>query len=203
MYCPSCGNEIPDKSIFCLHCGKPITLSKDSVEDMSTITNDKSSTTGANVSRRPNIKDMVMEIGLVWFVTAMLAAFGVGFGAFRAIVEIANQEIVPKNCCISKDKIVGNILKTEAIQEIEHLIEIGQSVKDNEPETRTWLMRVLAFIHGLNLEKDSDWSGHPMSAVEADIRYALLDPSLEVQRQETLGILEGFKSAFQTRVSNP
>ncbi len=24
MYCPSCGKEIPDKSAFCLHCGKPI-----------------------------------------------------------------------------------------------------------------------------------------------------------------------------------
>ena len=23
MYCPSCGKEIPDKSAFCLHCGKP------------------------------------------------------------------------------------------------------------------------------------------------------------------------------------
>lgn len=25
MYCPSCGKEIPDKSTFCLHCGKAIT----------------------------------------------------------------------------------------------------------------------------------------------------------------------------------
>lgn len=32
MYCPSCGKEIPDKSAFCLHCGKPTTSSKEKIE---------------------------------------------------------------------------------------------------------------------------------------------------------------------------
>lgn len=27
MYCPSCGKQIPDKSAYCLHCGKPTGLS--------------------------------------------------------------------------------------------------------------------------------------------------------------------------------
>lgn len=94
-------------------------------------------------------------------------------------------------------------MKTEAVREIDHLIEIGRDVKDNDSETRIWLMRVLAFIHGLNLEKDAEWNGHPTSAIESDIRYALLDPSIEIQRQKTLGILQGFKAAFQTQVSNP
>ena len=28
MFCPSCGKEIPENSTFCLHCGKPIYLSR-------------------------------------------------------------------------------------------------------------------------------------------------------------------------------
>jgi len=28
MFCPSCGKDIPDASLFCLHCGKPIAVRK-------------------------------------------------------------------------------------------------------------------------------------------------------------------------------
>lgn len=203
MNCPSCEKEIPDKSIFCLHCGKPIALSKEKVEDVSMENKDLASQKGTNVSRKPNLMKIVVEIGLVSLVTYMIATFGAGFGAFRLIIEIANLEIVPKDCCIPKEELVGKILKAEAIREIDYLIEIGEDVKNNDTETRTWLSRVLAFIHGLDLEKDSEWDGVPMAAVEADIRYVFLDPSIEIQRQKTLGILQGFKAAFQTRVTNP
>ena len=33
MFCPSCGNEIPDRSGFCLGCGKPIQTSRASTDD--------------------------------------------------------------------------------------------------------------------------------------------------------------------------
>jgi len=164
-----------------------------------------------NLSDKSNskIKKMFSENMEVFkLVLVYLAIFATGCTAGyvyyqKIIIDDTGRELVVKNCCIPKENLVGTILKTEAIVEIDHLIEIGQSIKNNEEESTVWLMRVVAFIHGLNLEKDSEWKGHPMPAIEADIRYVLLDPSIEVQRQKTLGVLLGFRAAFRTQVYNP
>jgi len=153
--------------------------------------------------RKLNLKEIIERNLVVFFLTTLLTGFVAGYNAYDKIVETSGQVLVGKDTYVLKKDLVGTILKTEAVREIDHLIEIGQDVKDNDSETRIWLMRVLAFIHGLNLEKDAEWNGHPTSAIESDIRYALLDPSIEIQRQKTLGILQGFKAAFQTQVSNP
>lgn len=68
-------------------------------------------------------------------------------------------------------------------------------------------MQVLAFIHTLKLEKDYEWQENQQApvikvpAVEADLRYALLDPSIEIQAQKTLGVLKGFRAGLEARVS--
>lgn len=166
-------------------------------------TESQENTKDRSTAPKLNLKEIVERNLVVFFLTALLTGFVAGYNAYSKIVETSGQVLVGKDTYVLRKDLVGTILKTEAVREIDHLIEIGQDVKDNDTETRIWLMRVLAFIHGLDLEKDSDWDGHPMSAIEADIRYALLDPSLEIQRQKTLGILQGFKAAFQTQVSNP
>jgi hypothetical protein len=132
---------------------------------------------------------------------ALLSGFGAGIGSYRGLLEITNQETVIKNSCIPKDKLIGPILKDEAVSKIESMIETGQSVGNDEAKARVWLMEVLAFIHGLSLDKDYMWQGQRMSAIEADIRFALTDQSLEAQAEKTLGILKGFRAALQTRVS--
>ncbi|MEK9179543.1 MAG: hypothetical protein AAB893_03690 [Patescibacteria group bacterium] len=164
-------------------------------------TKDQANTKDTSTSRRPNLKKMIVENWVVFFLGAMVVAFGAGFSAYKTIVEIANQEIVPKGCCVPKDGLVGKILKTEVIGEIDHLIEIGQSAKNNEADTTVWLMRVLTFIQSLNLEENRQWNGNRVSAIEVNMQYVLLDRSPEIQRQKTVGILLGFKAAFQTQVT--
>jgi hypothetical protein len=131
----------------------------------------------------------------------LAAVFGGGFGAYRALLEATNQETVIKGSYVLKSDLVGTILKNEAVSEIDHLIEIGQSLGNDDAKTRIWLMQVLAFIQGLDLPRDWEWQGLKVSAIEGDIRYALEDPSIPIQAQKTLGVLKGFRAALQSRVT--
>ncbi len=155
------------------------------------------------IPRKVSIKERVEE-NLLWVILATLVAgFLAGISAYRGLLEITNQETVIRGTYTLNSKLAGTILRGEAVREIEYLIDIGQSLGNDEAKTRVWLMQVLAFIHSLDLEKDFNWQGQTMSAIEADIRYVLLDPSIEVQAQKTLGILKGFRAALQTQVSAP
>jgi hypothetical protein len=165
----------------------------------------KDSTTRENIIAPPkaSIKERLEE-QLMWVVLVIIViSFGAGIGAYRGLLEITNQETVIKGSYLLKSELSGNVLKNEAVREIDHMIDSGQSLGNEEAKMRIWLMQVLAFIHGMELEKDSEWQGQKMSAIESDIRYALTDPSIEVQSQKTLGILKGFRAALQTRISTP
>lgn len=153
--------------------------------------------------RKASFKEQV-ERHVLWIVlTALVTGFGAGIGTYRGLLEITNQETVIKDSYILKSELAGTILRNEAVREIDHLIDTGQSLGNDDAQARIWLMQVLAFIHGMQLEKDSEWQEQPMPAVEVDIRNALTDPLIEIQTQKTLGILKGFRAALQTRVSNP
>jgi hypothetical protein len=153
--------------------------------------------------QKQSLEDRIKEHLPIFFLTILVMGFGAGIGAYRGLLEITNQETVIKGSYIPRSELAGTILKNEAVREIDYLIDIGQSLGNDEAKTRVWLMQVLAFIHGIQLEKDSEWQGQPMSAIEVDIRYALEDPLIEIQAQKTLGILKGFRAALQTRVSIP
>lgn len=154
----------------------------------------------ASKSKR-TLKEKLDDFFPYFLMGALLAGFTGGIAAYRGLLEITNQETLIKGCCIPKDQLAGTILKHEAVREIESLIDIGQGLDNDQAKTRVWLMQVLAFVHGIGLEKDSEWQGQKMSAIESDIRYVLTDPSIDVQRQKILGILKGFRSALQTRVA--
>lgn len=150
-----------------------------------------------------NPKKIIQNNLAVFFLTTLVTGFMAGFFAYEKIVEITGEELVIPDSYILKKDIVGKLLRIEAISEIDHLIEIGSSNINNENATRIWVMRVLSFVHGLNLEKDSKMNGIAMSTIEADIRCANQDPSFEKQRQKILGILLGFKSAYQKEITVP
>jgi len=150
-----------------------------------------------------SLKERIEQNLLIFFLTTLGTGFGAGYSTYTKVVETSGQVLVGKDTYRLKKDLVGPILKTEAVKEIDYLIQLGQAINNHDEKTRVWLMQVLAFIQGLNLEKDSEWNKHPMSAIEADIRYVFLDPTLEEQRQRTLGILLGFKAAFETKVTNP
>lgn len=155
------------------------------------------------IPKKQSIKEIIERYALYWFLAALVTGFMSGIGAYQGLLEITNQETVIKDSCIPKSELAGTILKNEAVRELDHLIDTGQSLGDDEAGMRVWLMQVLAFIHGMDLEKDFDWQGQKMSTIEADIRYAFEDPDIQVQAQKTLGILKGFRAALQTRVSYP
>lgn len=153
-------------------------------------------------NKRLTFREKIENKPIYYVLSTLIIGFLAGLGAYRFIVETSGQVLLGKSDYILKKDLIGTILKTEAVSEIEHLIEVGCNLNNNQNDTITWLMRVLAFIHGLNLEKDSEWNQRPMAAVESDIRYALLDKSIERQRQKVLGILQGFKAAFRTQIHN-
>jgi hypothetical protein len=109
-------------------------------------------------------------------------------------------DVVAHDTYVLKRDLVGQLSTGEAIREIDHLIEAGMNLGDDEPKTRVWLLQSLAFVHSLDLVKDWDWQGHQVSALEADIRFAQTKPVLAVQAQETLGVLKGMRAGVQVTV---
>lgn len=145
----------------------------------------------------------IIETNLVIFFLATLAAgFLAGWNAYTAVLTATNQVTVIKDTFTLNKDLAGRILRSEAVQEIDYLIEAGKSI-GNDSQKRVWLSQVLSFVHGIELEKDFEWHSLKVSATEADIRYAFEDPSLDVQVQKTLGVLKGLRGAMQTRVAIP
>jgi len=126
--------------------------------------------------------------------------FGAGFGSYRAILEIAHLDTVPKDSYVLKQDLIGRVIGVEALAEIEHLVEIGEKLSGNVNDSRTWLLRTVTFVHEVKLEQDTTVGNTKMSTVEKDIRWSLEDPSVESQVQKTLGVLQGLRSAFRARV---
>ena len=138
---------------------------------------------------------------------SLCVAIGTLIGAFAGYLLMTNQELVVKGSCIPKSEIIyGKILRREAVNEIGHLIEIGEKIASNESETNVWLLQVLVFIHAIDLEQEFTWQTEPlqgqkMSAVEADIRWALLqNEPIGIKAQKILGVLKGLRAALQARI---
>lgn len=162
--------------------------------------------------QKKSFKEFIIDHSVIFFLLAMAASFAVGFGAYDSILKIANLDKVQAGTYLSKedilkqytlkDDIIGQYtLRESAVSKIEDLIKDERDLDGNDKKV-AWLSRVIAFIHGIELEKDFVYEGQKMSAIETDIRNALKEPKIEVQVQKTLSILRGFSDALQTRVSS-
>jgi hypothetical protein len=140
----------------------------------------------------------------VWaLLSAIVIGFMAGVGAYRGGLEMTNQETVVKGTWIPLSQARPTIIRSTAAQEIELLIKEYESVSSDSGKTRTWLAQVLSFVQGIDLDKDSEWEGKRVSSIEANIRYAWTDPSIEGQGQRTLGVLKGFQAALRARSASP
>jgi len=138
---------------------------------------------------------------IVWAILGFLVlGFCSGVLAYRWLLDITNQETVVKGSYILKRDLAGTVVEQEAVKEIKHLIELAQNMGDDTAKATTWLLRVRAFIHGVQFERDATYEGQTMSTYEMDIRWAQTDISVHVQVQKTLGILQGLAAALQTRI---
>ena len=148
-----------------------------------------------------NLQEFIRNHPVIVFLGALASGFIFGTACYEGLLQITNQETVIKNTYILKKDIVHNILKKEAIREIDHLIQNGRKLKDKS-EMNIWLMRVLTFTQVLGLEKDRTYKEQKMSAVEANVRWVFdRNPSIETQSQQVLGILEGLKSGFEPQIN--
>lgn len=160
-------------------------------------TSSSTSSSPRSISLRSWLTDSPLWICLGFLV----AGFTSGAGGLLWLINGLNMTIVVKGTCVSVNDIYGVVISDKAVLQIGQLIELGRNYAGKTEDSRIWLMRVVSFIHGLELRKDTEWQGAAVSRIESDVRYALLDPSVDVQRQKVVGILEGFRGAMESRVT--
>jgi|SRR5271165_638458 len=150
------------------------------------------------------IPDPLKKSTLFIFSTALVGGFLAGWGGYRGMLAATNQEPVVKGSYILKADITGTmVLKRDAIQEIDKLIDEGTNLPDNPGTMVSWLQQVIVFIHYLALPKDVIVAGEKISYIEKSILWAQSDPVVKVQVSKTLGALKGFRDAEVARISQP
>jgi hypothetical protein len=159
----------------------------------------------------PFLRYVVMPRGAPWnkvkdhpvviFLGALVAGGVAGAGLLEFVHKEAQLDVVPHGSYTLNKDIEGRLLRRDAAREITGLIDIGEALKSDDPRIHRWLLAVRIFVHELGLEKDSEWEGRKVSTEEETLRWAILDPSLDVQVQKTLGVLYGLRAAFSSRAS--
>jgi hypothetical protein len=142
-----------------------------------------------------------LERHVIWIsLGALFAGFVGGCVVGFVVLRITHRDQGIKGGDVRRDQLLGGFSRAAALRELDHLITEGQEINRDESEIQTWLMQVIAFVHGMNLDRDSEWQGQRMAAVEAYIHYAFLDKSIHVQAAKTLGVLKGFRAALSTQM---
>ena len=146
---------------------------------------------------------------VVFLLGALVTGFIAGFGAYRAILTVGAHEVVQKGSYILKSNVVGNLLKTEALAQIDHLIELGEKVdfKSKSRQADDYMVRVIAFIHYLDLPKDVDQEIEPRSFAEKTIDHIIRDipnvgqepAPLPEKVARIVGVLKGVRASLTSQ----
>jgi hypothetical protein len=152
------------------------------------------------------LQEKIEKNQTLWALGFLFSGFLSGIGTYTALLEITNQETVVKGTTIKASNLVGNILKTEVIKELEHMIEIGRNIDaiKNPSSAGVYLSRTRAFLQGLDLPKDKDHSGTQLSYPVFDHQMIMMrnrwygheEITLSEQVARVLGILEGMKASY-------
>ena len=145
-----------------------------------------------------------------WTAMMLIIGFSSGIGAYIALLEITNQETVIKDSYVKKSELVGGVLRTEVIRELEHLIEIGESIdiKKDPEKAGKFFARTRAFLVGLDLPKSAEYpDGDFMSEPVLDHKMIMMqnhwygheDITMSEQVARILGLLQGLKSSYSAR----
>ncbi len=142
---------------------------------------------------------------LFWALSAVATGFIAGFGAYRAILSVGAHEVVKKGSYVLRSDIVGTLLRSEALQQLDHLVELGEKMsKPNAQEVATYITRAHTFVHYLDLPKDDRASGYPMSFAERQIDLIVRDAfkqglSGPEKAHQIVGILKALRSSLASR----
>lgn len=152
------------------------------------------------------IRGIIDEHPVTIYATVAIAAFVAGFLVYGYGLTVLNYEPHFKGSCIPIGSVYENVNKEDTVENIQDFINEGRQLENSHDKAKMagWIKKVIAFIHGIKLEKDAvDSKGQKMSAIELDIRNTFVEKSIEIQVQHTIEILEGFRKSVKARISRP
>lgn len=155
------------------------------------------------------IKKILEENVVIWTLTMLATGFIAGIAAYEAILRITNQETIIRGTYVKKSNLVGHILRTEIVRELDHLIEAGTQARTSEDviQAGVFLTRTRSFLIGLDLPKDANYQGVLMPRPVYDHQMIMMKNSwyghegitLSEQVARTLGLIQGLKSSYRAR----
>ena len=156
----------------------------------------------------------VIEQHPVVILVSLFVGGSASIGVYQGILRIAKLETVQQGTYVKKSNLVGNLLRNEALQTIEHLIEIGTNEINresgmDEQEAEMYMLRVHTFLHHLNLPKIYAMGSDKHSFAEQKIDHIIRDipntgkpPAPLVQKlSRIVGVLKGLKESLISRHS--
>ena len=157
------------------------------------------------------LREQVENNLVLWTLGLLFFGFVSGIGAYKTMLGITNQVTVVKDTYIKKSELVGSILKTEVISELDHLIETGEAINaESRNEAGIFLARTRSFLIGLNLPKDAEYQTTMMSQPVLDHQMIMMrnswygheDITLSEQVSRVLGLLRGLRSSYRARAGD-
>lgn len=155
--------------------------------------------------------DLIKNDPVLWFLAAIVTGFISGFGTYRAFIAVGAHELVQKGSYILKSDVVGKLLRSEAIQQLESLIELGEKLDaTKQSDADNFMTRVHTFVHYLDLPKDIDIVGEKSSFAEKQIDYIIRDipntgkpPRTNPEKIFRItGVLKGLRSSLASKVGS-
>ncbi len=157
-----------------------------------------------------NIKETLEKNLVIFFLSAIFMGYAAGFGSYQAILEVAKLDTVQRDAYVLKSNIVGSLIKNEALQQIEHLIEIGENIASSKKknEAENYMLRAHTFAHYLDLPIEYEIAGNKFSFAEQTIDYIIRDipdtgqpaHQLPDKIERIVGVLKGLKGSFSSRI---
>jgi hypothetical protein len=156
-----------------------------------------------------SLKQSIENNLTIWTLAMVVAGFSAGFGAYKAMLDATNQTTVVRGTFVATSAVVGKILKVEVTRELGYLIETGKEIdaKKDPAKAGVFLARTRAFLIGLDLPKDKDYQGTPLSSPVFDHQMIMMksswfghdDITLPEQVARVVGLLQGLKSSYSAR----
>lgn len=151
--------------------------------------------------------DLIQNAPVLYFLVATVTGFIAGFGAYRAIIKVGVHDIVRKGSYILKSDIVGNLIRSEALQELDHLIELGGKIDGTKlAEAVNFMTRVHTFVHYLDLPKELNIGEDKFSFAEELIDHIIRDipntgqtpKSNQEKIFQIIGVVKGLRSSLSS-----
>ena len=153
-------------------------------------------------------KDSIEQHPVIVTLASLLIGFTAGIGAYQGILSIAKLDTVQKGSYIKSSDVVGNLLRNEALREIEHLIELGEGLDadDDSTEIESYMVRAHTFVHYLDLPKHDEIAGTEYSFAEQRIDHIIRDmpntgdppAPLDQKVSRIVGVLHGLKASLSS-----